>query len=142
MRSAASQARKHEAAYPSFIEPCHPSARKLPPSGGNWIHEIKAYGYRAQVHVRNGKVVDYSRRHDWTETFGSIARAAASLKGRHAVLDGEAIVQDARAFRITTRCAASSRASAAAALPITPLIFSILTEKICALSRCMSARPG
>lgn len=48
------------------------------------------------MHVRNGKVVVYSRRHDWTETFGSIARAAASLKARHAVLDGEAIVQDAR----------------------------------------------
>ena len=48
------------------------------------------------MHVRNGKVVVYSRRHDWTETFGSIARAAASRKARHAVLDGEAIVQDAR----------------------------------------------
>ena len=73
-----------------------PAERDRPPSGGNWIHEIKADGYRAQVHVRDGKATVYSRRgYDWTETFASIARAAEALPVRHAVLDGEAIVQDA-----------------------------------------------
>src|SRR5262245_52692368 len=83
-------------ADPDLIEPCQPVERDRPPKGGNWIHEIKADGYRAQVHVRGGKVIVYSRRgHDWTQTFISIARAAEGLSVRHAVLDGEAIVQDA-----------------------------------------------
>jgi ATP-dependent DNA ligase len=32
-----------------FIEPCLPSARSLPPPGGNWLHEIKHDGYRMQA---------------------------------------------------------------------------------------------
>ena len=83
--------------YPGFIEPCHPTERDRPPSGDNWVHEIKADGYRAQVHLRDGKATVYSRRgYDWTETFASIAKAAEALPVRHAVLDGEAIVQDAK----------------------------------------------
>src|SRR5262245_49702911 len=97
LRSRPAPKRAHPLADPGFIEPCHPVERDRPPKGGNWIHEIKADGYRAQVHVRGGKVIVYSRRgHDWTQTFMSIARAAESLPVRHAVLDGEAIVQDAR----------------------------------------------
>jgi hypothetical protein len=30
----------------SFIEPCLPSPADRPPSGTNWIHEIKHDGYR------------------------------------------------------------------------------------------------
>jgi bifunctional non-homologous end joining protein LigD len=90
-------AKRAKAAYPGFIEPCHATERGRPPSGGNWIHEIKADGYRAQVHVRDGKATVYSRRgYDWTQTFASIASAAETLPVRHAVFDGEAIVQDAR----------------------------------------------
>ena len=29
-----------------FIEPCLPSPADKPPSGTNWIHEIKRDGYR------------------------------------------------------------------------------------------------
>jgi bifunctional non-homologous end joining protein LigD len=29
-----------------FIEPCLPSPADKPPSGSNWIHEIKHDGYR------------------------------------------------------------------------------------------------
>jgi bifunctional non-homologous end joining protein LigD len=71
--------------------------RDRPPAGGSWLHEIKFDGYRAQLHLRGGKATVYSRRgYDWTETFGSIAAAAEMLPVRDAVLDGEAIVQDAR----------------------------------------------
>jgi bifunctional non-homologous end joining protein LigD len=34
------------AASPAFIEPCLPSSADRPPSGSNWIHEIKHDGYR------------------------------------------------------------------------------------------------
>jgi bifunctional non-homologous end joining protein LigD len=97
LRSRESAKRSQASSYPGFIEPCHPTERNRPPSGGNWIHEIKADGYRAQVHLRDGKATVYSRRgYDWTETFASIATAAEKLPVRHAILDGEAIKQDAK----------------------------------------------
>jgi bifunctional non-homologous end joining protein LigD len=78
-----------------FIEPCHPVDVGAPPAGGEWLHEIKSDGYRAQLHLRDTGAVVYSRRgHDWTEQFAAIARAAARLSIRHAVLDGEAVVQN------------------------------------------------
>lgn len=30
-----------KAALPNFIEPCHPTLKKQPPDGPNWLHEIK-----------------------------------------------------------------------------------------------------
>jgi bifunctional non-homologous end joining protein LigD len=81
---------------------------------GSWIHEIKADGYRAQVHVRDGKVTVYSRRgHDWTAEFAAIARAAEAPPARHAVFDGEAISQDGHGFA-DTHYGASLRAKVAA----------------------------
>ena len=39
--------RKHTGPRPAgFIEPALPSASGLPPSGTNWIHEIKFDGFR------------------------------------------------------------------------------------------------
>ena len=82
--------------YPRFIEPCHPAERDKPPTGSKWLYEIKVDGYRAQLHLRDGKAIVYSRRgHDWTDQFSMIARAAEHLPVRHAVMDGEVIVQDA-----------------------------------------------
>src|SRR5262245_15855036 len=79
-RVSASPKRSRSATHPGFIEPCHPTERERPPSGGNWIHEIKADGYRAQLHLREGKVTIYSRRgYDWTLEFAAIARAAEAL---------------------------------------------------------------
>src|SRR5262245_41986514 len=76
-----------------FLEYCDPTLREQAPSGDEWAHEIKADGYRAQVHAIDGKAVVYSRRgHDWTDKFAAIARAAAHLKARRAILDGEAVV--------------------------------------------------
>lgn len=79
-----------------FIEPCHPAERERAPGGSYWLHEIKVDGYRAQLHLRDGKATVYSRRgHNWTEQFSTIARAAERLRVKNAVLDGEVIVQDA-----------------------------------------------
>ena len=35
----------------SFIEPCLPSPADKPPSGSNWIHEIKHDGYRLMARL-------------------------------------------------------------------------------------------
>ena len=34
----------------SFIEPCLPAPADKPPSGSNWIYEIKHDGYRLMAH--------------------------------------------------------------------------------------------
>jgi bifunctional non-homologous end joining protein LigD len=76
----------------SYIEPCDPTLREHAPEGEDWVYEIKADGYRAQVHLHDGKVTVYSRRGlDWTEQFGAIAEAAKRLRARSCILDGEAV---------------------------------------------------
>src|SRR3954470_19225261 len=80
-------------AMPGFIEFCDPAARDKAPEGKEWLYEIKTDGYRAQVHIRAGKVKVYSRAgYDWTEQFSFIAQAAASLHVRDAIIHGEATV--------------------------------------------------
>jgi bifunctional non-homologous end joining protein LigD len=81
------------APFPGFIAPCDPTLRDRAPSGDDWLYEIKADGYRAQLHVRPGRVTVYSRRgFDWSSEFAVIASAAKSLQGIEAVIDGEAVV--------------------------------------------------
>src|SRR5438105_14295775 len=82
-----------KAPMPGFIEPCDPTLHERAPTGSEWVYEIKTDGYRAQVHIRDGKVTIYSRSgYDWTEQFAPIAKAAAKLKVRQAIIDGEATV--------------------------------------------------
>jgi bifunctional non-homologous end joining protein LigD len=80
-------------AIPDYIEPCDPVLRDHAPTGDDWRFEIKADGYRAQLHVRPDGEKIYSRRGlDWTGQFSSIAAAAPELKADSAVIDGEAVV--------------------------------------------------
>ena len=76
----------------TFIPPALPLPAERPPSGGEWIHEIKHDGYRMMVRrdvsgvrvlTRNGK--------DWTGRFPTIVQAAAGLKARSCLIDGEAV---------------------------------------------------
>src|SRR4051812_15320519 len=60
-----------------YIEPCDPTLRDQAPRGDDWVYEIKADGYRAQVHLSGGRVTVYSRRGlDWTRQFSAIADVA------------------------------------------------------------------
>jgi bifunctional non-homologous end joining protein LigD len=43
-----------------FVEPCIPSLAAKPPSGPDWVHEIKHDGYRLIVR-REGKAVRLAR---------------------------------------------------------------------------------
>ena len=81
---------------PGFIDFCDPTLREEPPRGNQWFYEIKADGYRAQVHVQDKSVIVYSRSgYNWTDRFSTIAEAAIELRARQAILDGEAIVMGA-----------------------------------------------
>ena len=85
-----------KAGFPAFVEPSDPGLRERAPSGDGWFFEIKADGYRAQLHLHGGNPKVYSRSgFDWTEQFSTIVAAAAALKGREAVIDGEAVVYGA-----------------------------------------------
>ncbi|MET4493683.1 bifunctional non-homologous end joining protein LigD [Bradyrhizobium sp. LA7.1] len=67
--------------------------REKPPRGEDWVYEIKADGYRAQLHLRDGDAKVYSRTGlDWAEQFSSIAASADKLKANSAIIDGEAVV--------------------------------------------------
>src|SRR6185436_7886859 len=78
-----------------FIESQLASPVDQPPEGKHWIHEVKHDGYRSQVVIERGQVRVFSRNgHDWSDRYPSIVRAAASLRCKSAIIDGEAIVQN------------------------------------------------
>ena len=80
-------------AMPGFVEPCDPTLQERAPTGDGWVYEIKTDGYRAQVHIRNGRVTIYSRSgYDWTSQVAPIANGVSELKVREAIIDGEATV--------------------------------------------------
>jgi hypothetical protein len=76
-----------------LIDPCIPTLAAKPPSGPDWIHEIKHDGYRLIVR-RDGKAVRMFtlRGYDWTDRYPAIAATAAKLRAKSFTLDGEAVV--------------------------------------------------
>jgi bifunctional non-homologous end joining protein LigD len=82
---------------PGWIVACTPTLVDKPPSGPGWVHEIKWDGYRISAYVEGGKAtIRTSRGHDWTARFPTIAAAVSTLKVRSAVIDGEAVILDAK----------------------------------------------
>ena len=80
---------------PVFVEPSLALLAEKPPSGPNWLHEIKYDGYRMQARLDGGKVKLLTRKGlDWTKRFSSIAQALKALPLSSGILDGELIVQD------------------------------------------------
>jgi bifunctional non-homologous end joining protein LigD len=64
-----------------------------PPSGDEWLHEIKYDGYRIGARVRNGRVSLYTRNgNDWTAAFPDIAGAVDKLGLDDGLIDGEVAV--------------------------------------------------
>jgi ATP dependent DNA ligase domain len=76
-----------------FVDPCIPSRAPKPPSGPDWVHEVKHDGYRLIVR-RDGEAVRlFTRRgYDWTDRYPAIASAAGKLTAQSFTLDGEAVV--------------------------------------------------
>jgi len=79
-----------------FVPPCIPTLAAKPPSGPDWVHEIKHDGYRLIVRRDGRSVRLFTRRgHDWTDRYPAIAAVAAKLRARSFTLDGEAAVSGA-----------------------------------------------
>jgi bifunctional non-homologous end joining protein LigD len=80
---------------PHLLAPCLPTTAAAPPTGPEWLHEIKHDGFpllawrngeRVRLYTRNG--------HNWTTRFPLIARAIELLAVRSCLIDGEAIACD------------------------------------------------
>src|SRR5215467_14555351 len=76
-----------------FIVPAHPVQASRPPSGPDWVHEIKHDGYRLIARRYGPEVRLYTRNaDDWTARLPAIAAAAERVKAKSFTLDGEAVV--------------------------------------------------
>ena len=59
-----------KSAIPSVIAPQLATLVKEPPSGDQWLHELKFDGYRMLCRIDHGKVSFWSRNgNDWTSKF-------------------------------------------------------------------------
>jgi bifunctional non-homologous end joining protein LigD len=65
----------------AFIEPCLPSPADHPPSGSNWIHEIKHDGYRLMA--RRDPV---GIGNDWSARFPLVVEAVNHLQVRSCLM--------------------------------------------------------
>jgi bifunctional non-homologous end joining protein LigD len=86
------------------IEPCLPSPAERPPTGPDWVHEIKHDGYRLMARrdpigirllTRNG--------HDWSPRYPLIVEAVNRLKARSCLIDGEAVACDDNGVAVFAR---------------------------------------
>jgi ATP-dependent DNA ligase len=75
---------------PHFIPPQLSQPVEKPPSGPQWLHEIKLDGYRMAAHIDDGRVQLLTRTGlDWTDKYPSAIAALANLNIKTAYIDGE-----------------------------------------------------
>jgi ATP-dependent DNA ligase len=89
-----------------FIEPCLPSPADRPPSGPEWVHEIKHDGYRLMARrdpIAIGVRLLTRNGHDWAPHYPLIVEAVNALKVRSCLIDGEAVVCDANGVAVFER---------------------------------------
>ena len=85
----------------AFIEPCPPSPADRPPSGSNWIHEIKHDGYRLMARRDPVGIRLITRKgNDWTTRFPLVVEAVNQLNVRSCLIDGEVVCCDERGLAI------------------------------------------
>jgi bifunctional non-homologous end joining protein LigD len=83
----------HAAAMPRFIGPQLCKTVSRPPSGKDWVHEIKFDGYRMPLRIEGGAATLRTRKGlDWTSKFRATAEAAAALP--NCIVDGEVVALD------------------------------------------------
>jgi bifunctional non-homologous end joining protein LigD len=76
-----------------FVIPAQPVMASEPPSGADWVHEIKHDGYRLIVRRDGAAVRLYSRNaFELTARLPAIAAAAERIKATSFTIDGEAVV--------------------------------------------------
>jgi len=80
-------------ALPQAFAPQLPTLVKSPPTGRQWVHEIKYDGYRIGARIERGNVNLTTRNgNDWSATFPEVVAAVKRLPLHQALIDGEAAV--------------------------------------------------
>lgn len=88
-----SRGRAGNATLPDFVEPCLATLHSSPPTGAEWLHEVKFDGYRLQARIQVGKAKLLTRSGlDWTHKFGPVGEAFEGLDCDEALIDGEVVV--------------------------------------------------
>jgi DNA ligase D-like protein (predicted ligase) len=81
---------RSDSPLPTFIRPQLSQLVEKPPSGPQWVHEIKLDGYRMAARIDNGRVQLLTRTGlDWTEKYPSAIAALANLNIKTVYIDGE-----------------------------------------------------
>ena len=82
-----------KAKLPATLAPELATLATEPPTGPEWVHELKYDGYRALCRIAGGTARLFSRSgKDWTRQMAAVARAAEALPVDDAWLDGEIVV--------------------------------------------------
>lgn len=85
--------RAADGVMPVGFEPQLATLRASPPTGDDWLHELKWDGYRLLVDLVDGQARLRSRGGlDWNATFPEVAQAVEALPVSGACLDGELVV--------------------------------------------------
>ena len=76
-----------------FIAPQLATLVKDPPTGDEWLHELKFDGYRMLCHIDRDKVRFLSRSDkDWTSKFPNLTSAVKAFPVKNAIIDGEVVI--------------------------------------------------
>jgi ATP-dependent DNA ligase len=87
-----------------FIAPCLRSPAERPPTGPNWIHEIKDDGYRIMASRAGDGVRLLTRNgYDWARRYPLIVEAVAALRAHSCLIDGEAVCCDDKGVVVFTK---------------------------------------
>ncbi len=79
-----------DAPLPQFVPPQLSQPVEKPPSGPQWVHEIKLDGFRMAARIDNGRVQLLTRTGlDWTDKYPSAIAALANVRVKTAYIDGE-----------------------------------------------------
>ncbi|RIJ20493.1 DNA ligase D [Henriciella barbarensis] len=103
--------------FPDFVEPQLAKLRDDPPSGEEWLHELKFDGYRIQALIAGHQVRLITRNgKDWTDRYPSVAKALAELDVESAAIDGELVALDDRGHSHFASLQAATKGEGNAAL--------------------------
>ena len=81
---------RRDVPLPHFISPQLSQPVEKPPSGPQWLHEIKLDGFRMAARIDNGRVQLLTRTGlDWTDKYPSAIAALANMRVKKTAIDGE-----------------------------------------------------
>ena len=81
---------RRDVPLPQFVPPQLSQPVEKPPSGPQWVHEIKLDGYRMAARIDNGRVQLLTRTGlDWTAKYPGAIEALANVNVKTAYIDGE-----------------------------------------------------